>query len=284
MQVQRRARWIGLCAGAILLLSTAALNLPDAWGDTLPPQVFDTMPLPGEELPLEGPVIFFFDQPMDDATLPDAFSVEPAVNGALTWSDDFTTLTFTPAAPLARATEYTFTIGTGATSAAGVPLAEPFTLTLRTIGYLEVAEVLPADGSEAVDTDSVITVIFNRPVVPLVTAEEIADLPQPLVFDPPVTGKGEWLNTSIYLFTPETELNGGTTYTVTVTAGLTDVTGGVLAEDFSWTFTTVRPDVIEIRPGDGAEGIVLDTLITVRFSQAMDQIEAFAARRVAGKV
>ena len=265
--------WMTAIAGLALVLIAAALSLPHAWGEegeTLPPQVFDTIPLPGEELPLDGPVTFFFDQPMDPDTVSAAFAVEPAAAGSLNWSGDFTTLTFTPDSPLARATAYTFTIGTGATSAEGVPLEEPFTLTLRTIGYLEVAQVLPADGSEAVDTDSVITVIFNRPVVPLVTVEEMAGLPQPLTFDPPVEGKGEWLNTSIYLFTPATELRGGTTYTATVAAGLTDVTGSVLAEDFRWTFTTLRPDVIEIAPSNSADSIPLDTLITVRFSQAMD--------------
>jgi len=65
-----------------------------------------------------------------------AFSVNPAIEGALTWSADGMALTFTPDAPFARATEYTFTIDTGATSAEGVPLEEPFTLTLRTVGYL----------------------------------------------------------------------------------------------------------------------------------------------------
>ncbi|GAB4407588.1 MAG: hypothetical protein Kow00106_00470 [Anaerolineae bacterium] len=273
MRAQRFSWYMLTIAGLAVVLFAAALYAPQAWGEegeTLPPQVFDTMPLPGEELPLEGPVIFFFDQPMNPDTFPAAFSVDPQVEGTLSWSGDFTMLTFTPSALLERATEYTFTIDTGATSADGVPLVEPFTLTLRTIGYLEVAEVLPADGSEAVDTDIVITVIFNRPVVPLVTVEEMADLPQPLTFDPPVQGAGEWLNTSIYLFTPETELSGGTTYTVTVGAGLTDVTGGVLAEDFSWKFTTAPPDVIEIAPADGADAVLLDTKVTVHFSQAMD--------------
>ena len=73
-----------------------------------------------------------------------------------------------------------------------------------------------------------ITVIFNRPVVPLVTVEDMGNLPQPLEFDPPLEGEGEWLNTSIYMFTPSDGLRGGTDYTVTVKAGLEDITGGIL--------------------------------------------------------
>ena len=116
------------------------------------------------------------------------------------------------------------------------------------MGYLEVSEVLPAPDSEAVDTDAIITVIFNRPVVPLVAVEDMDTLPQPLELDPPVEGEGEWLNTSIYMFTPDKGLRGGTTYTLTVKAGLEDVTGGILEDDYAWTFTTLQPDVLRYLP------------------------------------
>ena len=79
-------------------------------------------------------------------------------------------------------------------------------------------------------------------------------LPQPLVFDPPVEGTGEWLNTSIYEFKPTDGLRGGTEYTVTVKAGLTDVTGSELPEDYKWAFSTLQPDVLEIYPSDTSTG------------------------------
>ncbi|MBN1681120.1 MAG: Ig-like domain-containing protein [Anaerolineae bacterium] len=275
----RRFRWvIGLGIVTTITLAASLIGGPlVAWGapggqeNGLPPRVFDTIPLPGEELPLEGAVSFFFDQPMDPEASAAAFEVLPGpVDGEITWSDGNTAMTFTPAAPYERATEYTFTLGMGALSAEGVALEDTFSLTLRTIGYLEVSEVLPADESTAVDTDSIFTVIFNRPVVPLVTVEDMGDLPHPLTFDPPVEGKGEWLNTSIYLFTPSRELRGGTEYTVTVTAGLEDATGGILKDDYSWSFATLQPDVLEISPSDGRNGVLLETDISVRFSQAMD--------------
>ena len=276
----RRIGGLALVFAAALLISTPLI----ARGQDEPPapRVVETSPLAGEELALDEPVTFFFDQPMDRASVEGAFSVSPAVDGALTWAGD-SALTITPDAPYARATEYTFTIDTGAISQEGVALAEPFALALRTIGYLEVAEVLPAPGSEAVDTDSVITVIFNRPVVPLVAAEEQDTLPDPLALDPPVEGQGEWVNTSIYLFTPADGLRGGTTYTATVRAGLEDVTGGVLAEDYTWTFTTLPPDVIAITPEAGASGVRLEAPITVSFTQAMDRAateRAFTPERV----
>ena len=268
----RHARGLVALAVVIASLTMGALvtwGAPGAQEDALPPQVFDTQPLIGEELALDGAVTFYFDQAMDPDAVADAFSVTPDVAGSLRW-DDAQTLVFVPDEAYERATAYTFNIGTEAVSAEGVSLEMPFALTLRTIGYLEVSQVLPEDGLQAVDTDSVITVIFNRPVVPLVVAEEMDTLPDPLEFDPPVAGSGEWINTSIYLYTPDEELNGGTRYTVTVPAGLEDITGGVLKDDFSWSFSTVRPDIVSISPRAGQENVALNQNIVVLFTQAMD--------------
>jgi hypothetical protein len=267
----RKIRWVGgLLALLALSLSLVVAGLVAAQDEeNLPPQVIDTIPLPGEELALDGTITVYFDQAMNAESVQAAWSVTPEIAGELTWPSE-STLMFTPSAAYERATEYNFTIAETAESAAGVALAEAYTLKLRTVGYLEVSEVLPAPDSEAVDTDAIITIIFNRPVVPLVSVEDMGDLPQPLVLDPPVEGKGEWLNTSIFMFTPEDSLRGGTEYTLTVTAGLADVTGGILGEDYQWTFSTLQPDVLEIYPYDGDDTVVLETPINVTFTQAMD--------------
>ncbi|MBN1563509.1 MAG: Ig-like domain-containing protein [Anaerolineae bacterium] len=263
-------RWLGVGITAVIMaLTLAGIAGGVVWGqdDALPPQVFDTMPFAGEELALDGPVTFYFEQAMDAASVEAAFSVTPEIAGDLAWSGD-DTLVFTPSGEYDRAVEYTFTIAESAESAAGAALEAPFELKLRTIGYLEVSEALPNPDAEFVDSDSVITVIFNRPVVPLVSVEDMGDLPHPLSFAPDIPGAGEWLNTSIYLFTPSEELRGGTTYTITVNAGLEDVTGGLLAEDYVWSFSTLKPDVLEIYPNN--DHVVLEDVVRVEFSQAMD--------------
>ena len=55
--------------------------------------------------------------------------------------------------------------------------------------------------------------LFNRPVVPLTVVEQQTNSPQPLSFEPAIQGKGEWLNTAVYVFHPDAPLAGGTTYT-----------------------------------------------------------------------
>jgi uncharacterized protein YfaS (alpha-2-macroglobulin family) len=130
-------------------------------------------------------------------------------------------------------------------------------------------------------------VMFNRPVVPLTAISEQAGLPQPLTFVPPVTGEGQWLNTSIYTFRPEEGFDPATTYKARVAAGLEDTTGGVLAEDYVWSFTTAMPAVVWTAPADGEVQVAATQAISITFNQLMDQAsveEMFSLATEAGTV
>ena len=251
----------------------AAQQTPTA--SDLPFEIIDTSPLDGEEISLEEPLILFFDRPVNCDSAQDAISISPAVEGSLTCDD--VSVTFTPSAAYPTGTQITLTAGTGLQALDGTSLAEPVTLAWPTPGDLAVTEVLPDEGTTGVEADAVITVIFNRPVVPLVSNEDRDTLPDPLIFDPAVEGEGEWLNTSIYVFRPDPALAGGTTYTVTVEAGLTAVDGATLENPFSWTFTTVNPAIVETIPADLASGISLDESIQVVFNQPMDRASVEAS-------
>jgi alpha-2-macroglobulin len=136
---------------------------------------------------------------------------------------------------------------------------------------LRVAEVLPAPNATEIAGDAMLTVIFNRPVLPLGTVSDPVDAPHPLRFSPEVEGQGEWLNTSIYTFQPADVWAGGTEYTVTVEAGLEAVDGAVLSEDYSWSFETDTPRVVEVNPEDGTGAIRLDARIQARFNTSADR-------------
>ena len=56
----------------------------------------------------------------------------------------------------------------------GQMLGQPLQFTFKAVGFLDVTQVMPADGAEGVDPDADITVMFNRPVVPLVPIAEQA--------------------------------------------------------------------------------------------------------------
>ena len=256
----------------LLLLAGSALALGRVWAqgdEPLPPHVIDVWPLPGVELAPDEALTVTFDQPVDAASVEAAFVFDPPLAGSFAWSDA-RTVNFTPQGGWPRAMTYTVTVGTGATAANGLALEDPYVFEAQTVGALVVAAVTPEAGTEGVAADARIVVTFNRPVVPLVSTQQLADLPSPLTIEPAVAGTGEWLNTAIYVFTPAEPLRGGTTYTARVPAGLQSVTGAVLDEGYSWSFRTLPPQIFSISPGSDERGVLLDRPVTVTFSQPMD--------------
>jgi uncharacterized protein YfaS (alpha-2-macroglobulin family) len=245
-------------------------------GEPLPPQVVYVAPARGEEQQLDVPVQFVFDQAMDADSVEDAFSIEPKVSGEFEWVTD-RVVQFEPRKGFDRAERYTVTIEDEARSARGERLRDEFQYRFTTVGFLEVASVYPGDGTEEVAIDGSVTVLFNRPVVSLVAIEDQDTLPQPLTFDPPVAGTGGWVNTSIYVFTPDEGFAPSTTYEACIAAGLEDTTGGVLEEDFSWEFTTIMPAAVATYPGSGTVYVSTEPTVYVAFNQKMDRASVEAA-------
>jgi len=241
-----------------------------AMPDSMPPRVIQSTPAPGEELPLDAAIELVFDRPMDAASVEGAFQLSPPVAGRFEWADA-QTLRFWPDAPWERGQSYELRISQEARAQDQLPLREPFRLRFSAVGFLEVTQVIPADGTQDVDpTGTAITVMFNRPVVPLAALAEQASFPQPLQLQPSVAGTGEWVNTSVYVFRPSEPLAGGSTYTAIVPRGLTDTTGGLLTADYTWSFSTAPPMVVATQPGDGAEMIGVRPEIQVQFNMAVD--------------
>ncbi|MBK7316241.1 Ig-like domain-containing protein, partial [Candidatus Villigracilis affinis] len=146
-----------------------------------------------------------------------------------------------------------------------------------TVETLSVSQVFPAPDTAGVDLNSTITVIFNHPVVPLNIVEEQDKLPQPLKFTPTIKGKGEWVNSSVYVFQPEEILLSGTSYQVKVDAGIEDTLGNPLGESYIWAFDTRKPTIYnfalkggEQNPSNGVTDMPLDQSFVVTFEQPMD--------------
>lgn len=244
--------------------------------NTLSPVVVRREPERGAELSPNGVIRLVFDRPMDQAAVAGAFSVSPAVAGRIEWPDA-RTLLFQPAAPLARNSVYDVALTQAARAQDGAPLNGAYQFRFATSGYLEAAQVIPAPGAQDVAVDATITVIFNRPVVPLVSSPDLASLPHPLRLEPAVSGAGEWLNTSVYLFRPDQPLAGGTTYTATIAGSLTDAAGNPLQAPFSWQFAVAAPQVIAVTPADGSNHASVEPTLRVQFNQPIDAATAQSA-------
>ena len=302
----RRTMWLGIAGALVVTVCTVALAsgliARSAPGDVIP-RIVSVDPPPGAELSLTNPITIAFNTAMDQASTQAALTIQTAdgkqtISGAITWPDS-ATLKFTPSKPLARNSDYVVTFKKGVQSSAGLPLQGTDLIRARTVGDLKVAQLVPADGTKDAAANSVITVIFNRPVVPLLPVEQQGSLPVPIQISPAAQGQGQWLNTSIYQFKPNPPLRGGTAYTVTVKAGLTDQSGGTLPANVTVKFTTQAPQVttlavtnpgsyIDLAPaqnnGNTAKPLPAprDPAIRVEFSQPMDHTATESAFALTG--
>ena len=249
------------------------------------PVLVDRSPGGGEELLPDKPIELTFDQPMDKASVESSVLIggNPIANSLkLEWVADNVVRILPPQGGWQKGGAYDVSLNDTAKSAKGLGLARPAAFAISTIGFLSVAQTVPSDSAADVAADSPITLLFNRPVVPLTTASQTtltkqAELPNPLIFDPPISGSGEWLNTSIYVFRPSTTLAGGTVYKGMVMAGLKDTTGAVLQNDYTWTFSAAGPVAKFSTPSEAMFDVDLRQPISITFSQKMDRAATEAA-------
>ncbi|MCK9495618.1 MAG: Ig-like domain-containing protein, partial [Dehalococcoidia bacterium] len=214
-----------LAGGGVLAAVFALIALVLTLGGTYegPAPALQVTPA-GADAPRLGPIVVTFPEAPETREGADLVSLEPATTGTFAWLDD-RTLLFQPEFPgLLRGKEYQVRV---ASEAAGGE--EDFVQTFTVEGKLEVRSVIPAPDDGDVPSEARIFVQFSRAVAPLTLLSEASTAPV-VQFDPPLAGQGEWLNTSLYTFTPE-DLRPSTTYRATVAAGLTSAADGVLDSD-----------------------------------------------------
>ena len=218
----------------------------------------------GNEVPRLAALTFAFRTPPPETGGATLVSIEPPTEGAFAWLDE-RTLLFQPDYPgWQRGQQYRVVV-----HAAAAGLDADHVHTFAAEGRLEVASVIPGDGDTEIPLNAQVLVQFNRSVAPLTVLQE-GTAPPVLQFDPPLEGRGEWLNTSLYRFIPA-DLEPSTTYSVRIPAGLTSATDGVLESDYAWSFTTIQPSVTSIEPHDRASFVEPDTRVRVTFSAPMDR-------------
>ena len=247
---------------------TPPIPTPTSFQQTLPPGLVETDPPAGSVLGHESPITFYFNQPVEKASAETALTGLPA--GSFAWNDD-STLVFAPTAPYPPDTTLKFSIASSLRSANGFGIAAPVELSFPVADYLRPTNLLPDPGAEDVNVDAAVVLSFNQPVVAL--GEDPSTQPEAFSIQPPVRGRGEWINTSTYIFYPETGMSGGTQYTVRVNPDLETATGVRLAsestETTTWMFTTSTPRVIQVQPSI-MEPLPLDAEIKLTFNQPMN--------------
>ena len=250
---------------------------PTATPLPLPPVIVETDPPVGSQIGLQQSIAFFFNQPMDRTSVETALKMDLG-QGVYVWIDD-STVTFTPLQPLPADSPVNFTLSTGASAANGLILLEAQSFSFSTPTALSITQTLPAPSTSDIRTDSAVVVSFNQPIVPL--GADPAGLPVGFSMEPSVNGKGEWLNTSTYIFHPEPGLDGGANYIVRVNPSLKSLAGLTLGTTPEWSFNTSMPRVVDITPYNTSP-LILDPEFTITFNQPMDKTSVEADFRLGG--
>ena len=214
-----------------------------------------------------SPITFYFNQGMNKSSVESALSGLP--DGTFTWTDE-ATLTFSPTQPYQPNTKLNVEIANTIQSASGFGITESIQFSFTVADYLLATNLLPKANTTDVNVDAAIVASFNQPVVPL--GADSSSLPVPLVIQPSIEGRGEWTNTSTYIFYPEPAMLGGTEYTVSVNADLNTVSGVGLDGSVinAWKFVTATPRVVSISPLPD-EFLPPNPEIKLTFNQPMDR-------------
>lgn len=234
-----------------------------------PPQVLGDELAIGQiqKIDISAPIKITFSRGMDRRSVEEAFHISPSLKGTTSW--DGNTFIFTPEKTAVQANkQYSVWIESSAQDIFRKKLKTSFYQQFETAGPPQVIMNLPQGIAEK--ENSPITVVFDRPMVPVTTLAASSNLGFPLKLEPNVAGTYKWLGTNTIQFLPD-HLVPATTYKVTVPKGVTDLYGAALPQDMTWQFDTLHPSVLFTYPPDQYTKAGSKTEVSVRFNQKMEQ-------------
>jgi hypothetical protein len=135
-----------------------------------------------------------------------------------------------------------------------------------------VSSTSPASGATGVGINAAISVIFSEPMNPATLTTTTFTVKAGSTVVPGTVGYSGTTAT----FTPTGNWAYTTSYTATVTTGAQDLAGNALTNNYVWNFTTgtasdtTPPTVSSTSPASGATGVVINTAISVIFSEPMN--------------
>jgi len=88
----------------------------------------------------------------------------------------------------------------------------------------EIVAIFPKENSESPE-DTEITIVFNRPMVPLTTLGQLEEKGIPVEITPKTEGRFKWISTNVLQFIPKERLIRSSNYTVKVKSGMVSMDG-----------------------------------------------------------
>ena len=122
---------------------------------------------------------------------------------------------------------------------------------------------------------SEISIVWNRPMRALELAGQESEAPAKVTTSAgaPVEGSWRWMGTSAVIFAPKHALPRATEYVVTVPKGTRALDNSVLAEDYTFSFSTPPPRLDSLYASDGNEHLKPKSFFSLRFTQPVDLAE-----------
>ena len=163
-----------------------------------------------------SPINISFTKTMDTASVSNAFSIAPTVDGLITWKDNFRTLSFAPLTHFEHLTKYQVTIGGTAKSVTGFFLdgnndstgGDPFALSFTTEAAIApyVVFTKPSNNDTSYSASGVIGARFSKPM-------DTASVRASFSITPPVDGTLSFTaNNTTVTFAPKSKLPYGTDF------------------------------------------------------------------------
>lgn len=236
--------------------------------DARPPEVIEVrltqaVPSDPQRALITSSIEVAFSEPVEEAGAAAALRITPHVDGSISWSA--TTMTFTPAQPLALDTEFEVQVAAGVTDEAGNVMGEPSEpFSFETTGRPVVVDSDPADGEDQVPLDAAIVLTFSTLMD--TSAVEAALSVAPL-FAHDLRWSGDLLE-----IVPTRPLAPDRAYEITIAPDAADVAGVALGEPFSLAFETLEAgiEVDAVVPADGSDGISGSSPIAIYFAGQVD--------------
>lgn len=224
--------------------------------------IADAFPLPGSSLaPVDSAISVAFDAPVvplalspDRGDLPQPLNLSPAVAGIGEWVNS-AVYVYTPAQPLAGATDYTVTIAADLAAVDGSVLGGPASWSFKTAPPTIVAINPPPDTSGLV-LDPRIQIRFDQPLSQNLVERAFRFRAQPNSSDPKLGGAFQWAEDGLgFAYRPDRRLALDTVYTASFDGELLPglrLAGSSQAPD--WSYSTVgAPRIVETEPRAGEQ-------------------------------
>lgn len=254
------------------------------------PEVVSYSPCPAvitDSVEVSSKIVLDFNWDMLEEPTIAAFSISPAVEGKLEFSNSQRTMTFTPNEPLEPGVEYTVTLASTAchpdTNYTNT-MAEDFSFQFRTRNRsgLQLVQVYPANGAVDVPLQPTIMMIFDAPLASVSKSQigTTVEITAEGGFSYTPASRKTTINTvpapfgSARFDVSTPKLSPNTTYTLTIKTGLKDENDVHVLQPIAISFTTGSGETTPY------EGEVLNSLENVFLTLNADKSKGVASKSI----